>query len=284
MQSVIDVLSLGWLSTLVGVVGIVLAVVFYLRSKRKTSLAFQHDHVTLVGRRGAAFPAEVEIRFSGVSVPRITATKVVIWNCGDRTISGSDLVAEDSLRVEVPQEARILSYSILQQTRTVNGWKIDQPSSSRLNLSFDFIDPRDGINLEVLHTAPVSRIDLKGTIKGMPTGIKDYGRPRWSPYRHRPPGSRYRRVVVAVPIVLGAGMALSVFLLPYFGIPLFSDGSSEEWLRWVMIAVGSAYAIFPTFLLWSGRRRYPSALELVHEDEGASKDAIKAEFVRSEDT
>jgi len=262
MDSILKILSQGWIGTVVGLAGIVLAVVFYLRSRRKTRLAFQHDHVMLLGGRRAAFPDEVEIRFAGTVVPRITASKIVIWNYGDRTISRTDLVEGDPLRVEVPEGGQILKHTIHRQTRSVNAWNIDQPSPNRLDLTFDFVDPGDGISLEVIHSQPGSELDVVGTIRGIPKGLINYDRPFWSGIAH----PLLLRVVFFVGIALGACLGL-YGLLPsqlgqWFPAALSrAEPIDPQRIRWVLVMCGFLYAALPGFMLWSSRRRYPASLE-----------------------
>ncbi|GJL68248.1 MAG: hypothetical protein NPIRA06_08830 [Nitrospirales bacterium] len=280
MDYVRTLLSQGWVGTVVGLAGIVLAIVFYLRSKRKAKLAFQHYHVTLVGGRGAAFPDEVEIRFLGTAVPRITASKIVIWNCGDRTINGSDVVAGDPLRLELSDAGRILKHTILRQTRSVNGWRLDQPAPNLLSLVFEFLDPGDGICAEVIHSEAGTKLDCKGTIKGMPAGMSNYGRAPWSVYRHRRsapfPLSRPHFIYV-IGVVFGFAMIFYGLLRPSFAqwfpamfVP--DDPIDLQKIRWGFVVGGLLYAAFPGFLLWSRRRRYPAVLEPTLEDGGDEQD------------
>lgn len=275
MDFVRTLLSQGWVGTVVGLAGIVLAIIFYLRSKRKAKLAFQHDHVMLVGGRGAAFPDEVEIRFSGTIVPRITASSIVIWNCGDRTINGSDVVAGDPLRLELPDAGRVLKHEILRQTRSVNGWRVDQPAPNLLSLAFEFLDPGDGISVEVIHSEASSKLDCKGTIKGMPAGMRNYGRALWSVYRRRPsapfPLNRPPRFVFAIGVVLGFAMMLYGLLRPsfdqWFPATFGADDPIDlQKLRWAWVISGLLYAALPGFMLWSRRRRYPAVLEPTPQD------------------
>lgn len=269
MTAILNLLSQGWIGTIVGLGGIVLAIVFYLRSRRMSRIAFQHDHVMLVGGRGAAFPAEVEIRFSGTVVPRITASTIVIWNCGDRTIRGSDLVDGDPLRVDLTEGGIILKHAILRQTRSVNAWNITQPSPNRIALTFDFLDPGDGITIEVIHSQPASSLDLLGTIRGIPKGLLDYGSVPWSVYSCRRPlpfPMGRPRIILLVAVAFGIlmilyGLArtqLAIWFPSAFGQDKPVDGKS---IRWVFVIMGTLYASFPGFMLWIRRRRYPPTLE-----------------------
>ena len=244
LDAILDILSKGWIGTIVGLAGIVLAVVFYLRSCRRARLACQIDHVTLVGGPGAAFEGEVEIRFAGAVVPRITLSKIVIWNNGDRTISGTDLVERDPLRVEVPAAGRILKHTIVRQPRTVNAWHVDQPSSNRLDLSFDFLDPGDGIRLEVIHSQLGRELDLTGTIRGIPAGLL-----------HAPESSLiFWPILLLIAVSLFCGFLL---LINRFDVP--------DWMPLLLggligiVGYGSAYLI-------NRSGRYPANLELPKHD------------------
>lgn len=275
MDSFFNLLSQGWLGTVVGLIGIILAILFYLRSKRKSKLAFQSDHVSLVGRPGAAFPDEVEIRFSGNTVPRISANTIVIWNCGDQTIRGADLVNKDPLRLEVPDTDRILKFTVLKQTRGVNAWNFDQSNTNKLNLTFDYLDPGDGISLEIIHTASGNDLDVTGTIKGIPKGLHNYGRTFRSVYRRRtniPFPLRQPRVIFFIAVFLGIVLMLFGLLRPQLELWLPSSFTEQKLteprqISWPYAFMGFLYAALPAYLLWSRRKRYPATLEPEEDNE-----------------
>ena len=285
MDSVLNILTQGWIGTAVGFVGIVLAVVFYFRSRRKARLAFQCDHVTLVGGRGAAFSDEVEISFAGTVVPRITASRIIIWNCGDRTINRRDLVEGDPLRVEVPETGRILKHMVLRQTRSVNAWHFDQPSPNLLNLTFDFLDPGDGVSLEIIHSEPRDELHVVGTIRGIPGGLLSYRPAFWSfLYRRRdslPFPIRSPRIMLSIGIAIGALLMLFGLFRPQLAQWFPSGfGPTEpidpERTIWAFVFLGFLYAALPAFLLWSRRRRYPTTLEPEQADDGGEQDAASS--------
>ena len=283
MNFIQKLLSQGWIGTIVGLVGIVVAIGFYLRSRRKARLAFHGDHVTLVGGRGAAFADEVEIRFDGAIVPRITASKIVIWNCGDRTINGRDVVDSDPLRVEVPQSGTILKHTILRKTRSVNAWKVNQPSPDRLDLTFDFVDPCDGVTLEVIHSELGGNLEVIGTIRGIPQGMLRYGQAFSSVDRHGLGLLAFSRtrIVLVTFIILGACFMLYGLLRPqltYWFPEAFTSKPPipSNAIGWPFVVVGFVYAAFPTFLLWNRRRRYPATLEPEQHEGNPEQDGASA--------
>ena len=74
MEHILNALAQGWLGTVVGFVGILLAILFYWRSRRQARLGFQRDHVTLVGGG------------SGSDIPKRSRNTVCGGSCAARDI------------------------------------------------------------------------------------------------------------------------------------------------------------------------------------------------------
>src|SRR5262249_648320 len=151
-----ELLSEDWIGTVLGILGIILAFIFYLKSQRRAKLAYQFDEVTLIGSRDAAFPNEVEVRFNGIPVPQLTASRLFIWNAGQRTIGGNDIVDSEPIGVEFDESTKVLKALVCRVTREVNGVRAEVVTSTphKTTLSFDFLDPDDGVSLELLHSGP----------------------------------------------------------------------------------------------------------------------------------
>lgn len=279
--------SQPWLGTVLGVVGLVAAVFFFLRSRRVTRLAYQVDSYTLLGVDSSILPSALEIRFSGQSVPRITASRVVVWNAGNTTVVGSDVVESDPLRLELDGEGSILQASIACATRKANDLRLDagEKGSSVLVLPFDFLDPEDGAHLRVLHSGGRNALRLTGTIRGMRSGPVYYGRTEVVPVSSR-----------ALPWPIRVGRSrFTVYVLLAFGVAMMALGllspvlydASPTWFKrlndvpsswtqpespvWFFVILGAVYAALPVSILWLRRRRYPASLTDTGEDGGAGE-------------
>ncbi len=274
MGTIIDLISKPWLGTILGVLGLAAAVLFYLRSRKVSRLAFQHDVITLVGASGAAFPDEVEIRFSGDIVPRVTADRIVLWNDGNTTLGASQIVESDPLRAELKEDSSLLKVSALKCSREVNGCSVGRCKDSQriADIHFDFLDPGDGIAFEILHSGSPRDLDILGTLRGMPSGIKNYGRARWFTDRRtkRLPfpfswlGFRFPFFLV---IVVGFLMAAYGLFKPqvisvFPSLAKSSQPSDPTKPNWTLVLSGILYAAMPLVLLWFRRRRYPAPLEV----------------------
>lgn len=149
-----EVLNPGWVSSLIGLLSLAAAVIIYLASRVGARPVFQRRALRLIGRDDRALPNEVEIRFDGRPVERLTKTHIVFWNSGKVILRGSDIVDLDPLRCDFSDESQVLAVRVLKSSRPTNQFaaKIDSGKLNRILLAFDYLDPGDGVLLEILHT------------------------------------------------------------------------------------------------------------------------------------
>lgn len=261
MESARSILSEGWVGTVVGLIGIAVAILFYIRSKGKALIGYQQDQVTLVGGKGPAFAGEVEIRFAGTVVPTVAASNIVIWNCGQRTINGADVVTTDPLRLELHGDGSILRSSIVSRTRAANGCQLHTQTPKVVNIEFEFLDPGDGLAIELIHSTATRGVQVVGTVKGMRSGFRNYGFATISGYGRRR-RTRMMRMGYAA-IVAGMAGAVAALVAPQW---LWEAGKLEGSNRILGAAAGAGYTLFGGYIVWSRRRRYPADLQLFSDD------------------
>ena len=177
-------ISEPWIGPVLGVLGLLAAYYFYRKSQRRLSLGYQRSEIAIVGGGSTTFPSDLQILFGERVVPRVTSTRLILWNNGNETIQGSQILAADPLRVETSQGEVILQAKVIKRTRAVNNVTLaTDPDSGRIaNLTFEYLDPGDGATLEVLHTDSRKKLSMCGTIKGIPLGVADLGPPMIGAY------------------------------------------------------------------------------------------------------
>jgi hypothetical protein len=212
----------------------------------------------------------VEIKFSGTPISRVTAETIVLWNAGNVTLGGSQIVASDPLRFEI-KAGEILKARTLKVSREVNAISA-RPMAGRkdsLEVIFDYLDPDDGITLEVLHTGGRNDLMLYGTLRGMPDGVKDFG--RVNSFTSRKSGDKSitltsLKASMVVAFILGLLVVAFGLLRPqiHAAYPSFfeSKPSNPDKPMWPLVFAGITYAAMPTFLFWVRRRRYPASLQV----------------------
>src|SRR5664280_2673660 len=82
----------------IGVIGIVLAVLFGLRSRRSKKILYVARKFNLLGRRLAGLP-RFQAQYDGKKLENLTAVKLLVWNRGNETLTPEDFAKADPLRI-----------------------------------------------------------------------------------------------------------------------------------------------------------------------------------------
>lgn len=179
LQTVIDdaagFFSLGWVGSIIGIVGLAGALLAYLWTRQRGIIAYTQSGERLLGLTADGLPRDVTVQYCGTDIQRLTRTIIWFWNAGERTFKGSDIVTHDHFRLEVKNGGSVLAATVLKQARDVCmiAVPLDTESPDKIFIKFDFLDPKDGAVLEILHTSDVIDVDVCGTVVGLPTGPKD---------------------------------------------------------------------------------------------------------------
>ncbi len=258
-------MSVPWIGTVLGIAGIVLGFYFYIKGKRSAGLSYQIEEFSVVGESDAKFPAELEIVFAGDRVERVTASKVIVWNSGNVTIDGADIVSSDPLRVETAGGI-ILKARFLRVSREVNGvtFKEDKKSGASSSISFDYLDPNDGFVLTVVHSAALRGLSVKGTLKGLSGGLVRIGS---TPGPGMSLAVRWivRRNIILrwIPFSLGVLFVIGAVFTPELSAWIHTMHPAtkvKDGVDWSALTVGALYIALPVTTWWFSRRRYPANL------------------------
>ncbi len=154
---------------LLGVIGIVLAVVFYIRSRRVSSVRYDYTAISLVEGLSDAMHG-IEVTYKGAAQDRITVTHFVFWNAGTETIRSNDFT-DDPLRIKGIDDVAILDHRIIVANDATNKVEIGAVQSARNEISipvrFDYLDSNDGAVIQIVHDGSVlTGFRLAGSLKG----------------------------------------------------------------------------------------------------------------------
>ena len=267
MEELIRFLSQGWIGTIVGIAGVTLAVFFHLRSRKSSIIAIQSKDVSMIGG-DAVFPDEVEVRYRETSVPRLTSSLVWIWNAGNKTVKGSEIVAHDPLRLRFGGE--ILNVRIRKVTREVlriTANTSEEEAIGTVCWGFEFLDPGDGGVLEVLHSGSTEAPKSTGTIIGLPKGPQYLGTAWGVDASSKWERNRRRFVMCALPILplsfISGGIASTY--LTNEALPLV-DPQEPSRILWDVGLLCVLLAAVLAHLMWRIRRQVPSSL-VEHKNE-----------------
>lgn len=254
LGTLLNVLGITWVGAVISlfalIVGVALSVWGVRKSNKRAQPAATLKTRRLVGGTGQALPENVEVLFDGQKVPRIARTLVHFWNAGDATLNGTDVVATDPMRLVYATTTEVLSVTVLKATRNALNIAAGADPAHRRNvqLSFDFLDPRDGALIEILHTGRGSP-RFAGTVKGIPQGI-------WLPLE----SDRTRRSAALLTCLRVGGM-FGVVAASVLGL-LAKPFPMAKLFVAPVIGVALASLIAATiFELWQKRSRHPRSLD-----------------------
>jgi len=115
-----EILNESWIGTVIGIVGIVIGVILAYSFKPRSRLAAQTNTLGLLGPN-AVLPTEIEFLFRGTKVSNVAMSRIAIWNIGNTTIKGDQIVGGDPLRIVTSEGSSVLETTIRHCTRQVNG-------------------------------------------------------------------------------------------------------------------------------------------------------------------
>jgi hypothetical protein len=156
------------LSVTIGVIGLILAIVFYFKSKRVKKPFYSKVSINLLKRELKRI-GNIEVKYLNQSVDDFTITKLVFWNGGHDTINKSDVPENSLLKIEPQQEIIIYGAELLYQTDKSNDFNIihDKENNTVL-IDFDYMDFNQGGIIKILHSGDSSsNLNLIGKIKGV---------------------------------------------------------------------------------------------------------------------
>jgi hypothetical protein len=181
MDALFDLLNPGWVGALIGLIGVVLAVIsiglayhFYRRSGQGAQIDYQVHTIRLLGRAGSKLPKRVTIQFDDTQVESLMLTLVWLWNSGNKTIYGRNIVEQARLRIDVGIGARVLDTLVALTTRPINECRVEkaEDAKSEVPIGFEYLDSGDGCTIGIYHTEASGPVVLRGAVHEMPRGFR----------------------------------------------------------------------------------------------------------------
>lgn len=253
-----------WLSIIsfvIAVMGVALAIVFYIKGKRAKLPYYAIRSANIVSDFGS-WMKPLEMRYSSQLIENLTVTKMAFWNAGRDTIDHQDIARADPLTLHVKESYKILDAKILSEKTPANKFSITtSPDQSSLALEFDYIDKDEGAVIQLIHTGKSGEdIDFGGSIKGAGKPIRKLSEERQFRYRFNRP-IKARRITSGTGrssirdkidtlfffIVMALIIFIPAFLIPVLGI--FGFFTPFGTITKVMLAIPYFFVVFLVIIL-----------------------------------
>jgi hypothetical protein len=269
MENILEIIGQGWIGSLIGIigigVGIGVAFYFYRQSRVGPRLVFQTKAFKIIGKDERAIPDDVKIYFGDIPVERLVKNLVIIWNSGYTTFDGKNIIDSNPLRAEYNKDASVMRLAILKSTRSENVPMayISKTNPNEVIFSFDYLEPNDGAVFEIYHTGEEIFPKMKGTVKGMPQGIRDWGIIKT--FQKGEPVIKIKNPILA--LVAGFSGFIIFLFFALFSLALIFTAiitiiagiSRGDWSSLILLLL-PAFPIFILYSIWVDRRRFPKNL------------------------
>ena len=158
------------LGLILGLSGITLAIIFYLKSRRYKELKFFVTSRTLFDEPEKRLEG-LQITYNSIPQKRITVASIAIWNSGTETIVSDDIPTKYPLFIQLDEECEVLGCAVTRITEDATLFQISIPGNHRawtkIPLSFEYLDKGHGATIQILHNGlETIPIKVKGKIKG----------------------------------------------------------------------------------------------------------------------
>jgi hypothetical protein len=229
MKEVFIQTVLAYRGELLAVLSIFVAIVIYIRSRRFKGASYfiETSHVT--GGKQRRFRG-LEIFYNGNRIESCSASKVLLWNRGSEAIRGTDIAPAAPLVISIRDPEFVLDHQVLYCSSPHSRVSTMSREDGSILIGFDYLDPRQGVILEVLHTGGPSSIFLSGSvIDGGEIQTKES------------PGEKYALALTLVMYLIIAAISI----LSFAGIfTIFRDFSG-----WFKVSMGLAAFSISVFLV-----------------------------------
>lgn len=153
------------LCSLIGVPSFIFAIYTWCRGKTKKELSFFKNRYQIVESGRSSIP-KFQIFFSGKEINDLTITKFAIWNSGNDVIRREDMVSDNPLCIKCKDDAKILDAKIIAKNEDTNRFSVHRVTTTEVEIDFEYVDKREGIVLQIMHSGDSSDLFLDYKIKG----------------------------------------------------------------------------------------------------------------------
>lgn len=265
LRAVLDIGRDALLGTLLGIAGMGYGFYLYRKGRVFRRMYFAHAGLQVVGVLGLATSKDIAIQYRGETVPQVTLTRVAIWNGGKDTILAAHLVDSNPIAIGL-QDGGILEAKILRVTRADTGCTIDtKPGYDQCYVSFKFLDPDDGLIVELLHTSAFPHARVAGTVIGMKEGIQSGGRNvellSLNRYEKRSVAASINDFLTQFLFPYGMLSVAAYFLVKSLFFPKGLDAGVDQPINWSGVVLVAPFIVAMGWVLFGTKRApIPTAL------------------------
>ena len=151
--------------SLIAIAGFIYAIVCQCRNKEKKEFSYSLKTNHLIRKKKSEFE-KLNITYDNQKIENLCVSKYAIWNSGNRTLNDVDMVETKELTIYTLNESKILDYELVLSSEKTNNFSIEKIDEHTIKILFKYVDKKDGIIVQVIHTGYEEDIQIDCKIKG----------------------------------------------------------------------------------------------------------------------
>lgn len=154
------------ITTLLGLIAAIISIYTWFDRKKKKEISYYKNSYKIIDI-GQVLTSSLKLLYKEKEIKDLVITKYAIWNSGDEVLNSSDIVVSKPLQINIDNEdAKILDAKIIQRTDECNNFLIEEQEEKYIKIKFDYIDLKDGIVIQIIHTGEKNILGVDCKIKG----------------------------------------------------------------------------------------------------------------------
>lgn len=152
------------ISLILAALSILLAIYFGIRSlpRKKITVTFEHNELLSIKEESLS---KLNITYDNKRIEKITISKMIFWNSSFPTINKGDIINADPFSI-ILTDGELLDISVLKGDDTPNRINIACSTNNSAQISFDYLDRKEGGIIQIIHTGTRSSVDVTKLLKG----------------------------------------------------------------------------------------------------------------------
>ncbi|WIO42190.1 hypothetical protein P2G42_20230 [Klebsiella electrica] len=256
-----DWLSIPSTGSLIGIGGILVAIFSIFLTRAVSKISSHLEFNSLIGGFESSLPKKINITYDDVPVEKVSSSVFIIWNSGNKVISGEALKTIDPLRIEASNGVEILRSNIQRTNNKTNNIQIktDQNNKNNLLISFDYLEKKNGARIEILHTGDSDGLQVKGTL----IDVKPLKRRTGTLHKILHLAFNNFKVIkisIAISGIIFAALLLLILLYTFIQPDAFKTTTPKPLNIWPFRIILFSYLIFILYAFKKIKPPYPSSL------------------------
>ncbi len=206
------------------VAALIFAVYTWMVGKKKKEFTYLSNSYKIIQKGKSTIP-QLKLIYENRDIEDLSITRYVIWNSGNEVINKNDIVSEKPLKImSTDASTIILDTKIIVESEETNKFLIGEQQEKFSTINFDYIDPRDGIVVQVIHTGKFLEINCK--IKGGKE-LKNLNKRKYNIKINRKKERMIMSILLGLEVFSLIGITISFFAIAWEIIPIKQSDLSE---------------------------------------------------------